>query len=137
MKLRANHPCLSLALLFAGFLCLPGCGSSGPPTYTVSGSVSLDGEPVKDGFLAFYPTDTGKDADTTKIAGGKYELKMEPGPKKVEITASREIVPKKIGPMGGPEMEQYIPAKFNTKSDLKAEVEKKAKNEINFELKSK
>ncbi len=116
---------------------LIGCGPAGDAKYTVTGSVTFDDQPVKQGMAVFYPTDTGADADVTQIRDGHFNLQMKPGPKKVEITANREIVPKRIGPMGGPDMEQYIPAKYNSKTELKAQVEKKSKNEMKFELKSK
>ncbi|MDB5335355.1 MAG: hypothetical protein JWN70_974 [Planctomycetaceae bacterium] len=137
---KVLHRASVVWIAFAGValsIGLIGCGPAADAKYTVTGTVTFDDQPVKQGMLIFYPTDTGADADVTPIRDGRFELQMKAGPKKVEITANREIVPKKIGPMGGPEMEQYIPAKYNSKTELKSQVEKKAKNEIKFELKSK
>ena len=137
MNLRAMIRLLSVVFLAAITSITTGCGSGTAPPQKVTGSVLMDGEAIADGYIMFYPTDTGGDATTAHIVAGDYETTMPPGPKKVEITAGREIVPTKIGPMGGPEMEQYIPAKYNTKSELTAEVEVKADNVIDFALTSK
>lgn len=137
MNLRVQVRGLGLVCSVGIAVVLAGCGPATAPPQKVTGSVLLDGEAVADGYIMFYPTDTGGDATTAHIVAGEYETKMPAGPKKVEITAGREIVPTKIGPMGGPEMEQYIPARYNTKSELKAEVEVKEDNVIDFALTSK
>ncbi|MCU0720005.1 MAG: hypothetical protein MUC83_09905 [Pirellula sp.] len=60
---------LGIGLLF-------GCGPSNPPTYKVSGVVSLDGKPVPGATIAFIP-DTGTEAQPAAAISdneGKYSL---------------------------------------------------------------
>ena len=44
---------------------ISGCGPSGPKTYPVSGSVTLDGEPVPEGYISFAAQSSGE----TPVAG--------------------------------------------------------------------
>ena len=131
--LRASRAIFVCATLATGLI---GCGPAPDAKYKVTGSVKFDDQPVQQGMAIFYPTDSGADADVAQIRDGKFEAEIKAGRKKVEITANREIVPRRLGPMGGPDMEQYIPAKFNSKSELTADVIED-NNEINFDLKSK
>ena len=64
---------LPLALLAAGMI---GCaGESGPPTYKVSGVVTLDGQPVEGAVISFLDEKGGPyNAVATSGADGKYEL---------------------------------------------------------------
>ncbi len=124
---------LACAALAVGLI---GCGPAADAKYKVTGSVKFDQQPVQQGMAIFYPADSGADADVAEIRDGKFEAEIKAGRKRVEITANREIVPRRLGPMGGPDMEQYIPAKFNSKSELTADVIED-NNEINFDLKSK
>jgi len=77
--------------LFA--LALSGCGPSGSEKYTVTGTVTFDGQPVPDGHIIFAPTEAGLPPDAGKISRGKFELTATAGKKRVEIHASRESGP--------------------------------------------
>jgi hypothetical protein len=70
-------------------LATAGCGGT---TANVSGSVTYDGEPVKDGYVTFRPADgIGPDAGA-KIIGGRYSLdNMKPGPKVVQVIAVKAV----------------------------------------------
>lgn len=116
---------------------LAGCGTKGEPTYRVKGNVSFDSEPVPEGTLIFYPKDGPGDADVAKIKDGQYETRVKAGEKRVEIMAQRAMVPEKIGPLGGPEMEQYIPAEFNRNSELTADIQAANDNQVDFTLEKK
>jgi hypothetical protein len=115
---------------------LIGCGPAPDAKYKVTGTVKFDDQPVAQGMVIFYPLDSDRDAEVASVRDGKYALEMTSGRKKVEITANREIVPKRLGPMGGPDMEQFIPPEYNKKTELTADVIEDD-NEINFDLKSK
>lgn len=55
---------------------LAGCGDSGPRTYRVSGSVTLDGQPIPYGEVLFTPDATKKNSGPQGIAeihDGKYD----------------------------------------------------------------
>ncbi len=137
----------SLALL------LSGCGSSsGPERAVMTGKVTLDDVPVEKGSIAFIPTGA-LSGPTTGAIIEKGEYKTTPdggpilGPHRVEITAHRAgktvTVPGAGGVTSGPSaggsvetIEMYIPAKYNTKSELKVDV-KAGTNTEDFKLTTK
>jgi hypothetical protein len=60
-----------------------GCGP--PPTGTVSGTVTVDGQPVANGLITFLP-DAGGEPQSAAIEGGKYATAAVPaGPCKVTV----------------------------------------------------
>ncbi|MCC9609006.1 hypothetical protein LOC68_07405 [Blastopirellula sp. JC732] len=132
---------LSLFLLCGLLIGTIGCGggSSGPKTYAVTGSVTFDGQPVETGRILLRQLEGGGKAFAGDIINGKYKVDAEEGAAKVEVTASRLIPGKFDNSNGTPEPigEMYIPAKYNSKSDLKADVTPSGDNEFSFELKSK
>ncbi|MDB5339964.1 MAG: hypothetical protein JWN70_5583 [Planctomycetaceae bacterium] len=131
MNLRFSACVLGCALFVVG------CGPSGPELYSVKGEVKYDSQPLATGDIIFEPTDSEGAASGGAITQGKYSIKALPGKYKVKINASREIPGKMIpGPSGGEiaAREDYIPAKFNTKTELTAEVDSEPENTINFEM---
>jgi hypothetical protein len=114
-------------------LCI-GC-RSGAVSYSVSGTVTLDGVPVSKGHITFYPADKSGDASSGKIEDGKYSLMTPAGAKRVEIIANRPV-PAKTDALGMPLVEQYIPPKYNIKSTLTVEVSAQRTNH-DFPLTSK
>ncbi|MFL5242290.1 MAG: hypothetical protein ACJ8FY_09300 [Gemmataceae bacterium] len=74
-----------------GILLLSGCDSS---TAGIHGKVTVDGEPVKNGFIAFYPEGTeGKEA-SAKIENGEYKVKnVTLGKNKVKVTITEQMEP--------------------------------------------
>ncbi len=120
-------------------LAAAGCGSGGGKLHKVTGKVTFEGEPVKEGRILFRAAGGDQRAYSGPITDGTYELTCEPGPVRVEVTASRVIPGKfKKGENGEPEpipvAEMYIPARYNTSSTLTAEV-KSGSNDIPFDLK--
>jgi hypothetical protein len=112
---------------------LIGCGPSGSEKYTVTGTVTFDGQPVPDGHIIFAPTEPGSAPDAGKIIQGKFELTATAGKKRVEIHASRESGP--IDPvMGAVPRVPYIPARYNSASVLTAEVTKQGPRHLQFDL---
>ena len=117
-------------------LTIGGCGGeTGPEKYTVSGQVTLDGEPLKEGSITFHSVEKGGDSSAGPITLGEYSLTSSVGAKKVEVTANRHV-PDKKDALGMPVTEQYIPKQYNSQTTLTAEVEKGA-NTADFDLKSK
>ena len=127
------------------FLAAAGCaGSDGPKTYPISGTVTLDGKPVETGEILFRSDGAAAATFAGKIAAGKYALSATAGKKRVEIT-STQIVPGKQGQRGGTPgdpisdtntahvYEEIIPAAYNQKSTLTADVPK-GPHQINFAL---
>lgn len=60
-----------LALLF---VCMVGCGDSGPPSGTISGKVTLGGEPITSGNVSFYSEQLGSGAQASISQDGTYTL---------------------------------------------------------------
>lgn len=133
----ARHVTLGIMGLLLGMAL--GCGGeSGPATYPVIGKVSLDGTPVERGQIAFRDPAGQVPSAGAEITNGSYSLESQPGNMQVEITARREVPGKFEESNPGekvPLLEQYIPAQFNTNTELTAEI-KAEPNEFNYELKS-
>lgn len=134
-----------LCVFAALMLLLVGCGSSGPETFTVSGTVTLDGEPVVQGDISFWDPERQVGACGGKIVDGKYSFESSPGSKNVDITAYREV-PGEVDTTSNPGeeapvLEMYIPAKYNTETSdapttLKAEVKDADIDGLEFTLTS-
>ncbi len=116
---------------------LAGCGGE-PSTAEVSGTVTFDGQPLAEGQISFVPVAGGGKGGGGAITGGSYRVKTQPGKNKVQITASKmmPLPPGEVGMDGAKEeVRQYIPEKYNAKSELTAEVP--PSGPVNFDLKSK
>jgi hypothetical protein len=112
---------------------LVGCsGFTAPKTLPVTGSVTWNGAPLADGDILFVPSDPGQVPTSGKIVDGTFEMDARPGSNKVEIRASR---PGKFEPaMGSTALVPFIPANYNRKSTLKAEVGPDLPNQFTFDL---
>lgn len=127
----------TLFLIVASTLPFAGCGSTGPETQPVSGTVTLDGKPVTQGEIVFRDAAGKTRSYGGRITAGKYEFESSPGNKKVEISAMREVPGKMDTSNPGesvPLRVQYIPKNYNAASTLTAKVS--GSDPINFELKS-
>jgi hypothetical protein len=127
------------AVVMTACLGLAGC-SADASQQEISGAVTLDDQPVKDGHIRFAPVE-GKTASAEAfVKDGTYTTKLTVGSYKVEIYAPRstgKMVKRLAGP--GEKAEQFeetIPARYNTHTGLKVGVTKE-KKEYNFSLKTK
>jgi hypothetical protein len=98
-----------------------GCGPEGPRTYEVTGSVTLDDQPLPAGDIIFFPEEKEFGPDAGTITDGQYRVQVKGGKKKVQIRATRPV-PGKKGPMGEEAIEDYIPARYNARTELGVEV---------------
>ena len=126
-----------IALLVAA---VGGCGS-GTQRASLSGQITFDSSPVTEGVISLEPTGGTKGPSAgAEIASGKYEIAAKKGPLpgryRVSITANREtgrdVV---VGGLKGSESEQFIPANYNSKTDLEVEI-KPGRNTADFTLTS-
>ncbi len=111
----------ALRLRVLVLLALAGLGCDrGPHMVPVTGHVTYNGEPVSQGEISFVPHEKELAPDGGKIRDGRYDLRVKPGRKTVQIRASRPVE------QDSPAMEvryaDYIPAKFNRESTLTVEV---------------
>jgi hypothetical protein len=94
---------------------LPGCGSSGGPHATISGSVTVNGEPLKDGKIMCRPMGTGSgQGKSAAVVEGRYKLADVPIGSDVFTFSGAKVTGKSIrGPGGQPEPERVnvIPRK--------------------------
>lgn len=132
MFIQSFRGCSFLVLL--GLLSLAGCGDSGPAKYGVTGSVTLDGQPVEQGEIRFLSADAQGTPYAGQIVNGKFDCQVTEGQKRVEITATRESPTPAAD--GLPNFVSYIPAAYNSQSTLTAEVKPGGDNTYTFDLKS-
>ena len=120
-----------LALLFV-FL---GCGSN-EDLASVTGKVTLDGQPLPNALVVFAPTSAGTTSYGRTSTTGEYEMMFSDteagawlGENAVRITTED------VGTGDSPASKERVPSVYNARTTLKAMVEKKA-NVFDFELKS-
>jgi hypothetical protein len=149
---------LAIAICSVALITTGGC-NSGPPTGDVSGTVTMDGQPVTNAIVTFVPQNGGQNAIGKTDDSGKYELYRRGdrgallGPHTVVITTVQEP----SGPVeeissdsdeylkqatGGNRsdydraiVKEPIPARYNKQSTLNAEVVK-GQNTFDFALTS-
>lgn len=114
---------------------LVGCGPASPPKGTVTGKVTLNGEPLKEGKIHF--SEPGKPPNVLQISGGSYSGQVVVGKKKVEIYAYKKVPAPPTATADVTETEEnIIPAKYNANSKLEANVTKEGPNDFPFKLTS-
>lgn len=103
----------------AACILICGCGG-GPKQFTVTGSVSYQGQPVADGEIVFADAQGTGPTAAAKIENGKYTIHTTAGEKKVRITATRETGKIVEGAMGAkyPQRVDLIPPQYNTATTL-------------------
>jgi len=138
--------CNLAVLLFAlSLTSLPGCSAyKGPERAAVKGTVSIAGEPLKNGSISFTPTDgnTGPTAGGT-ITNGSFDIPKDRGPvvgmNIISINGSEKTGRKVPAPFGPDKMvDEYVeivPPRYNTQSELKKDIQS-GKNQLEFPLKS-
>jgi hypothetical protein len=117
---------MNLRILRVISLCALSMATSGCSTEagkgTVSGTVTLDGQPLKDGLIRFVPVDGQTATAEAMIVDGEFRALLPIGEKRVSISA-----PKVVGKRpayqaaGAPSIdivEELLPARYNAKSEL-------------------
>jgi hypothetical protein len=118
-----------------------GC-NHGPAIGTVTGEVTFDGQPVKDGHVLFSPLDGNGQTGGGSIRDGKLLAEKVPvGKMKVELHGIK-LTGKKYKAYDTPEspwqneVAELLPSKYNFTSELTLEV-KRGSQDVKYELKSK
>jgi len=130
--------CLCFAAV-AGFFALTGCNPEKLPRLgRVTGTVTLDGQPVADATVLFEGANAGEPPSMGKTdAAGKYDLYYSRGHKGATIGDHKVIIRTyQAGDDDNPKgVREAVPAKYNAKSELTGAV-KRGQNKLDFELKS-
>jgi len=129
----------SCALAAAVFCAADGC-STGPAVGTVTGEVTFDGQPVKDGHISFTPVDGQGQTGGAKIVDGRFKAEQVPATKmKVEIHGNKPTG-RKIKAYDTPqspsfdEVVELLPPKYNFQSELTLDV-KRGSQDVKYDLK--
>jgi hypothetical protein len=126
-------------LLFACLIFAAGCGGSGK--YGVSGTVKYQGQPVKAGSVSFIPEGANSPIGGAPIVNGAYEIPaaigLPQGQYKVTIssTDAQDVKQGEAPGESGPTPKELLPEKYNSNTELKAEVKATPKNVIDYDLK--
>src|SRR4051794_34250251 len=108
-------PALSLAICCAT---LGGC-SAKSNRGTVTGNVTLDGQPLKSGLIRFEPADGKTPTADALITDGKFSASVPPGDKKISISATKVVGTKRVYETpDSPTVDvtqELLPAKYNVK----------------------
>lgn len=133
IDIRLVIPCV-LSVLVAG-----GCDTVPEGMGTVNGSVTVDGQSVTRGAIAFMPTDGLAQTSGGKIVDGRYSATAPIGKAKVAIRVPKVVSERKLydtpnSPVQ-PIMEESLPTKYNDETELEIEV-RPGETEYNFDLSS-
>lgn len=123
-----------------------GCGATGDglPREPVAGTVTLDGRPLDDGFISFVPADGSETVVSAEINQGRYALPRTEGPvtgvQTVQIFATGPTGRKVKNPENPRELieetGELLPARYNLRSELRAEIQPGGPHEFDFALSS-
>ncbi|WP_417391838.1 hypothetical protein [Gimesia sp.] len=139
MKLLKSFESLCLFLL--SFCLLTGCGDSGgsdqPDLGTVTGVVTMDGQPLSNVMVSFSP-ENGRPSIARTDEAGNYELGYLAETKGAVIGKHTVSIttPQENPTPPGQVYKDPIPAKYNSKTTLTADV-KAGDNTFDFQLESK
>jgi hypothetical protein len=116
-------PRIGVSLIVGALVCLAlGSGCAGSRDGNVSGEVTLDGHPLKEGIIRFIPVDGKTPTADARIVDGKFSAKVPTGEKRIEISAPKVVG--KIKMIDQPdakevdEVGELIPERYNVKSEL-------------------
>jgi hypothetical protein len=128
------------ALVVVAICAVAGC-STGAAVGTVTGEVTFDGKPVKDGHVTFTPVDGKGQTGGAPIVDGRFRAEQVPALRmKVELHGNKVIGKRKAydtpeSPVMD-EVAELLPPKYNVNSELTLEV-KRGSQDVKYDLKSK
>src|SRR5438874_13485001 len=129
---------IGISLLLLLLSILPAC-NQGPAVGIVTGEVTFDGQPVKDGYILLTPLDGNGQTGGGTIRDGKLLAEKVPtGKMKVELHGNKVVGKRKA--YDTPEspweddVAELLPPKYNFKSDLTLDVKPGTQN-VKYDLK--
>ncbi len=130
-----------------------GCSGGTPiddlPREAIAGKVTMDGQPLPAGVILFSPEGSSSEAVASangQIENGEFSIPRErglvPGNYKVSISHTDQPeghikVELKKPRQKATSYKELIPAKYNTKTELKETIPKGGKSDLKYELQSK
>lgn len=136
--LAAGRCTAGLLLLLALSLLAAGCGGS--DLATVTGTVTVDGEPAKVGAIAFFAADGRAPSAGAPIIDGRYSAEVSPGLCHVQIRVSKVVGEKRIYDTPDSPVRKIwaeaLPPKFNDNTELELDI-RPGTNEKNYDLSTK
>lgn len=127
-------------LVTTTLICL-GCQKADPLNrQAVSGTITLDGQPLESGSIEFSPVDNGTFSGAT-IENGTYAIPKEkglsPGAYIVRISAANaDAEPVGLPGESNKIAPELIPAKYNAESDLEITVQADSENTFDVDVKT-
>ena len=97
--------------------------------------MTLDGKPLSNGDVPFYPSATNMPAAAGKLHDGRHTFRAVAGEHRVVIRAVSDK-PIIVSPIDPPVYESIVPARYNDASTLKTEVTPTGPNQFDFDLMS-
>jgi hypothetical protein len=124
-----NKVCFTLIVSFSLFV---GC-SKGPSKGLLSGKVTLNGVPIKNGTIRFMPIDGKTTTTGGKITSGEYSVQAPVNKFKVSINAADDN-PQAKPPRSSisddePLAKELIPLKYNVRTELTVDIKEGANNQ--------
>jgi hypothetical protein len=134
------HARLCCVLLIAVLPWMPGCSGNGGYE-AVSGSVTFQGQPLKEGSIQFFtPGEPPTVAGGAAIVDGKYAIPGEHGLKpgsylvRISSTERTERASRDGVAMSGFKIRERLPAKYNSECTLKVEIGAGQRGPVDFTL---
>jgi hypothetical protein len=115
-----------------GLFVITGCNRS-TDEVEVTGIIKWNGAPLSNGMIVLQPQSPSQGPSGGKIENGIFRLRTRPGKMRVEIEAVRETS-QRDSETGTKLGEMYIPARYNRKTELDANVRREGKNHFEFDL---
>src|SRR5689334_1242581 len=139
-EIRAQRFAYGCVFAFAfGVVLVAGCGPKSNKG-SVTGTVTLDGQPIKAGLIHFAAVDGLTPTADAAITEGKFNASVPPGDKKVSISAPKVTGQRRMYETPNSPMiditEESVPKQYNAQTTLKYTVTAGSQQQ-DFELTSK
>lgn len=112
--------------------------SSGLDVHPVSGTVTVDGEPLAEGWITFRALEGDTRGCAGRITKGAYRADVFAGAARIAVTATRaipgEFVYAAPDAEPQPKTEQFIPRRYNEKTELEAVIPRGGIRGLDFAL---
>ncbi|MCC9607587.1 hypothetical protein LOC68_11995 [Blastopirellula sp. JC732] len=122
----AITPAHLLSICLSALLLAASVGCSGDGKTTVQGVATFNGQPIEKGYVELAPVGGVGQFASAEIKDGKFTLRTNPGMRQVKVTAQKKIgetAPTERIPNPEPIYFQFLPAKFNTQSELQMDIQ--------------